>query len=98
MQIYTNPLPQHGATTSRQGPQTQLINIAVIEHQHIDAPAQGSVSHSQLCHGDFFKEEDYRKYITPWDGKTKFKIFNSGMDTIVDSPDLYKVNFDEPND
>ena len=98
MQIYTNPLPQHGASTSGQGPQTQLINIAVIEHQHIDAPAQGSVNHSQPCHGDFFEEEDYRKYITPWDGKTKFKIFNSGMDTIVDSPDLYKVNFDEPND
>ncbi|XXG85609.1 hypothetical protein AAC387_Pa11g0656 [Persea americana] len=98
MQIYTNPLPQHGAPTSGQGPQTQLINIAVTEYQHIDAPAQGSVNHSQPCYGDFFEEEDYRKYITPWNGKTKFKIFNSGMDAFVDSPNLYNVNFDEPND
>ena len=42
--------------------------------------------------------EEYRKYITPWDGKTKFNFFNSGIDAILDSPDLYKVDFNEPDD
>ncbi|XXG42014.1 hypothetical protein AAC387_Pa01g2369 [Persea americana] len=94
MQIYINPMPQHAASTSTQPLQEPSANVATVSHQSTDFPIQPAISQNQPYYDDFFEDDDYWKYVN-WDGKTKFRLDNIKTGMVIDSPDLYKVFFDD---
>ena len=94
MQIYTNPMPQHAVSTSTQPLQGPSANVATVSHQSTDFPIQPAISQNQPYYDDFFEDDEYWKYVN-WDGKTKFRLDNIKTGIVIDSPDLYKVFFDD---
>ena len=65
-----------------------------MSHQSTDFPIQPAISQNQPYYDDFFEDDDYWKYVN-WDGKTKFRLDNIKTGMVIDSPDLYKVFFDD---
>lgn len=74
MTIQDNPLPQHNLNMAN----PSNVNVIHMTSHILEEPIHIMnesilVIQYQLEYDDIF-DEDYRQYISPWDGKTKIKI------------------------